>query len=46
VLLHELTHLRHLNHSRRFWQELERVCPGHREARAWLKAHADIVDHG
>lgn len=37
VLLHELTHLRHLNHSKRFWHELERVCPWHREARAWLK---------
>jgi len=38
VLLHELTHLVHLNHSRRFWRELERVCPWHKEARAWLRA--------
>lgn len=37
VLLHELTHLAHLNHSKRFWRELERVCPWHREARAWLR---------
>jgi predicted metal-dependent hydrolase len=37
VLLHELTHLVHLNHSKRFWHELERVCPWHREARVWLK---------
>jgi predicted metal-dependent hydrolase len=38
VLLHELTHLVHLNHSRKFWRELERVCPWQREARAWLRA--------
>jgi predicted metal-dependent hydrolase len=37
VLLHELTHLVHLDHSKRFWRELERVCPWHREARAWLR---------
>lgn len=39
VLLHELTHLRHLDHSRRFWAELDRICPGRLEARAWLRAH-------
>jgi predicted metal-dependent hydrolase len=39
VLLHELTHLLHLNHSKRFWRELERVCPWHRDARGWLKAN-------
>ena len=37
VLLHELTHMEHPNHSKRFWRELERVCPWHREARAWLR---------
>ena len=37
VMLHELTHLVHLNHSKRFWRELARVCPWHREARAWLR---------
>lgn len=40
VLLHELSHLVHLNHSKRFWRELERVCPWHREARAWLRTRA------
>ncbi|MFO7692198.1 MAG: M48 family metallopeptidase [Vicinamibacterales bacterium] len=38
VLLHELTHLRHLNHSARFWQELARLCPDHAEARTWLRS--------
>ena len=38
VLLHELTHLRHLDHSARFWRELARLCPDHAEARRWLKS--------
>lgn len=39
VILHELTHLVHLDHSKRFWRELARVCPWHSEARAWLRAN-------
>jgi predicted metal-dependent hydrolase len=38
VLLHELAHLRHADHSARFWRELARLCPHHAEARAWLRA--------
>jgi predicted metal-dependent hydrolase len=38
VLLHELTHLRHLNHSVRFWRELARLCPDHAGARRWLRS--------
>jgi len=38
VLLHELTHLRHPNHSARFWRELARVCPNHAHARRWLRS--------
>jgi len=40
VLLHELAHLHHADHSRRYWKELERICPWHRDARAWLRASA------
>jgi predicted metal-dependent hydrolase len=37
ILLHELMHLRQANHSRRFWREVEAVCPGYREAETWLR---------
>jgi hypothetical protein len=43
IILHELTHLRHLNHSARFWAALEKVCPDYRAAEAWLKSHSAEV---
>ncbi len=43
VLLHELVHLRHLNHSVRFWRELDRLCPWHKEARAWIRSSRRLL---
>jgi predicted metal-dependent hydrolase len=37
VLLHELMHIRHQNHSRRFWRLVESVCPAFRDAEQWLR---------
>ncbi|UTH73017.1 M48 family metallopeptidase [Chromobacterium sp. IIBBL 290-4] len=39
VIAHELAHLEHMNHSPAFWAETERLHPGWREARRWLKQH-------
>ena len=39
IILHELAHRRHMNHSQRFWQEVERLCPEYLEAERWLKLH-------
>ncbi len=39
VMLHELCHLKYLNHGREFHQLLESVCPGHRELARELKAY-------
>ena len=37
VMLHELCHLKYLNHSPQFHALLESVCPGHREKQRLLK---------
>ena len=39
IILHELMHLRQMNHSTRFWDEVEKVCPAWRDAENWLRHH-------
>ncbi len=37
VLVHELCHLLHADHSRAFWREVDRRCPQWRTHRAWFR---------
>jgi predicted metal-dependent hydrolase len=39
VVVHELTHTVHHNHSKRFWKKVESVLPDFRERQKWLKKH-------
>jgi predicted metal-dependent hydrolase len=40
IVVHELAHLMQMNHSERFWQQVERWCPDYATAEQWLKQHA------
>jgi predicted metal-dependent hydrolase len=37
VVVHELCHLRELNHSPSFWAQVESILPGYKSCRKWLK---------
>ena len=40
VVIHELAHRRHMNHSRAFWAEVEKYCPDYLERREQLKEYS------
>lgn len=39
VVVHELCHSKHHNHSAEFWADVERMCPQYRESRSILKSY-------
>ena len=45
VLIHELMHLRRLDHSKAFWKLVAEACPGYQEARKWLRANGQLLNH-
>ncbi len=43
IVIHELMHLREMNHSSRYWQQVESVCPDYMQAERWLKQHSMLL---
>ena len=43
VVIHELCHIKHLNHSHFFWAEVARACPHQqvKKAKSWLRANGN-----
>lgn len=46
VVVHELCHIRHKNHSAAFWQLVAAHLPDYQSARHWLKQHGASVMQG
>lgn len=43
VIVHELCHRKEMNHSQRFWKEVEKVLPDYQARRRWLKENGNRI---
>lgn len=43
VVVHELCHLTHMNHSKEFWGLVGKVIPDYKERRKWLKENGHTL---
>lgn len=43
VVLHELVHLKHHNHSQSFWNAVAAIKPDYQNQRNWLKQHGALL---
>lgn len=45
VVVHELCHRKEMNHSPKFWAEVEKILPDYKERRKWLKTHGSELSY-
>ena len=43
VVIHELCHRIHMNHSKEFWNKIEEFCPRYKIAKKWLKRNGHSI---
>jgi predicted metal-dependent hydrolase len=43
LVLHELMHLRQMNHSAKYWKEVAKACPDYLRSELWLKEHNHLL---
>ncbi|HEY5585926.1 MAG TPA: SprT family zinc-dependent metalloprotease [Ruminiclostridium sp.] len=43
VVIHELCHMKEMNHSKEFWKLVEYIFPQYKKCRAWLKENGDLL---
>ena len=44
VVVHELSHVKHKNHSKAFWAEVAKYVPDWKLRRKWLKTHGYLLE--
>lgn len=43
VVVHELSHLKEMNHSPAFWAEVGKILPDYKKRRRWLKSQGEAL---
>jgi predicted metal-dependent hydrolase len=43
VIVHELCHTRHKDHSKDFWNEVQKILPDYEERKEWLRINGDLL---
>lgn len=43
VIVHELCHRKQMNHSKLFWDEVEKVLPDYRKPKKWLRDNGNLI---
>lgn len=43
IIVHELMHLKEMNHSEGFWRHVEAACPIYMEAERWLRRNSRLL---
>ncbi len=46
IILHELMHLREMNHSERYWKLVANAFPDYQKAESWLRTNNGILSSG
>ena len=44
IVVHEMCHLRYMNHAREFWNLVERIMPDYKIRKAWLKKNGITLE--
>jgi len=43
VIVHELAHLKEMNHSAKFWKQVENAMPDYQNPKKWLQQHGNKI---
>ncbi len=43
IVVHELCHRKEMNHSKKFWDEVEKILPEYRKQEQWLKTKGRVL---
>ncbi len=45
VIIHEIAHIKHKNHSKRFWRLVESMMPDYEKHDKWLEEHRYLLEY-